>query len=100
MRGRIYSRTELRHWTVPGSIIYLGNYTEAGSTPVVREPQIIERKLSGVSAGDGVPANRTTAGSLNAFYRAVSSSFDGDAQGRWAARCHQHRLQPGITRGT
>lgn len=40
----------------PASIIYLGNYTEAGSTPVVREPQIIERKLLGVSAGDGVPA--------------------------------------------
>lgn len=33
----------------PASIIYLGNYTEAGSTPVVREPQIIERQAFVVS---------------------------------------------------
>lgn len=31
-------------------IIYLGNYSEAGSTPVAREPQIIECKLSLFSA--------------------------------------------------
>lgn len=33
----------------PASIIYLGNYTEAGSTPVAREPQIIERHAFAVS---------------------------------------------------
>lgn len=36
------------------SIIYLGNYSEAGSTPpVAREPQIIECKLSLFSAAAG-----------------------------------------------
>ncbi|KAK1126885.1 hypothetical protein K0M31_004506 [Melipona bicolor] len=33
----------------PLSIIYLGNYSEAGSTPVAREPQIIERQALAVS---------------------------------------------------
>lgn len=35
------------------SIIYLGNYSEAGSTPVAREPQIIECELSLFSAVRG-----------------------------------------------
>lgn len=33
----------------PTSIIYLGNYSEAGSTPVARGPQIIERQAFAVS---------------------------------------------------
>lgn len=48
------------------SIIYLGNYSEAGSTPVARGPQIIECKLSLFSATrKGVLAER---GSLNPLY--------------------------------
>lgn len=71
------------------SIIYLGNYTEAGSTPVAREPQIIERHAFAVS-----PTTPATEQSgivkrflRNCFSLSLSLSLTFFLPRSWISRC-------------